>query len=45
LTYTDTAGVAHPTHHLTDFQGCGHPDPDHSYQGGRIEFNGGACDG
>ena len=28
-----------------DYQGCGHPDPDHSYDGGRIEFNDGACDG
>ena len=26
-------------------QGCGHPDPDHSYEGGRIQFNGGRCDG
>jgi phospholipase C len=45
LSYTDGAGVAHQTHHLTDFQGCGHPDPDHSYQGGRIEYDNGACDG
>jgi phospholipase C len=28
-----------------DYQGCGHPDPDHSYEGGRIEYDGGACDG
>src|SRR5207237_8638616 len=28
-----------------DYQGCGHPDPDHSYQGGRVEYNSGACDG
>jgi phospholipase C len=28
-----------------DFQGCGHPDPDHSYEGGRVEYDGGACDG
>ena len=28
-----------------DFQGCGHPDPDHSFQGGRVEYDGGACDG
>jgi phospholipase C len=28
-----------------DFQGCGHIDPDHSYGGGRIQFNDGACDG
>ncbi|HJZ71252.1 MAG TPA: alkaline phosphatase family protein [Vicinamibacterales bacterium] len=46
LVYTDSAGVAHPTHPLApDFQGCGHPDPDHSYAGGRVEYNSGACDG
>jgi phospholipase C len=46
LTYYDLAGAAHSTYPLApDFQGCGHPDPDHSYEGGRIEYNGGACDG
>ena len=46
LTYFDAAGVAHQTYRLApDFQGCGHPDPDHSYEGGRVEYNGGACDG
>jgi hypothetical protein len=25
--------------------GCGHPDPDHSWTGGRTEYNSGACDG
>jgi phospholipase C len=46
LRYLDENGVAHRTQRLTpDFQGCGHPDPDHSYDGGRVEFNGGACDG
>jgi phospholipase C len=46
LTYLDAAGAPHPTHALApDFQGCAHPDPDHSYGGGRAEFNGGACDG
>jgi phospholipase C len=46
LTYTDAAGVPHSTHHLApDYQGCGHPDPDHSYTGGRVEYNNGACDG
>ena len=25
--------------------GCGYNDPDHSYQGGRIELNGGKCNG
>jgi phospholipase C len=46
LAFADAAGVLHPTHPLApDFQGCAHPDPDHSYAGGRAEFNGGACDG
>ena len=46
LSYPDRAGVLHPTHELApDYQGCGHPDPDHSYTGGRIEYDGGACDG
>jgi phospholipase C len=46
LTYLDAANVAHATHPLApDYQGCGHPDPDHSYDGGRAEFNNGACDG
>jgi phospholipase C len=45
LSYADTAGASHPTYHLTDFQGCGHLDPDHSYQGGRTEYDNGACDG
>jgi phospholipase C len=46
LRYVDRAGVTHRTRRLApDFQGCGHPDPDHSYEGGRIELNGGACDG
>jgi phospholipase C len=46
LRYLDAAGTLHRTYPLApDFQGCGHPDPDHSYEGGRIEYNGGACDG
>ena len=46
LRYIDSNGVAHRTYRLApDYQGCGHPDPDHSYDGGRIEYNGGACDG
>jgi phospholipase C len=45
LSYPDRNGVAQATYHLTDFQGCGHPDPDHSFDGGRVEYNGGACDG
>ena len=46
LKYFDAAGNEHRTYPLApDFQGCGHPDPDHSYEGGRVEYNDGACDG
>jgi phospholipase C len=46
LSYADAAGVSHPTYPLApDYQGCGHPSPDHSYTGGRIALAGGACDG
>lgn len=46
LVYTDRNGAAFETHPLApDFQGCGHPDPDHSFRGGRIEYNERACDG
>jgi phospholipase C len=50
LSYPDAAGVLHPTYALSslvppDYQGCGHPDPDHSYNGARVEYDGGACDG
>ncbi len=46
LTYVDSAGVSHATYPLApDYQGCSYADPDHSYAGGRVEYNGGACDG
>jgi phospholipase C len=46
LIYRDAAGQPQATFALApDYQGCGHPDPDHSYEGGRIEYNAGACDG
>jgi phospholipase C len=46
LTYVDASGTGHATYPLApDFQGCGHGDPDHSYAGGRVEYDGGACDG
>ncbi|HXT70572.1 MAG TPA: alkaline phosphatase family protein [Vicinamibacterales bacterium] len=46
LRYVDNSGTGHRTFRLApDYQGCGHPDPDHSYDGGRVEFNNGACDG
>jgi phospholipase C len=46
LAYTDETGATLSTYPLApDYQGCGHPDPDHTYEGGRIEYDGGACDG
>jgi len=46
LIYTDSNGIPHATHRLRhDYKGCGHPDPDHSYEGGRIQYNAGLMDG
>lgn len=45
LEYVDNDGVAHATHHLDTWTGCGFNDPSHSYNGGRTQFNGGAVDG
>jgi phospholipase C len=46
LSYVDRAGLRHETKPLApDWQGCGHPDPDHSWDGGRGQLNGGRCDG
>ncbi len=46
LRFADNQGVLHPTHALApDFQGCGFADPDHSFEGGRIEYDNGRCDG
>src|SRR6202789_1460628 len=45
LEYPDNNGALHATYRLTDFVGCAHPDPDHSYPGGRSEYDGGKMDG
>src|SRR5215213_9271387 len=46
LSYTDLNGQTFETRRLApDWQGCGHPDPDHSRSGGIAQLNGGACDG
>jgi phospholipase C len=45
LHYKDKNGVSHPTYHLTDYQNCALADPDHSYEGGRTQFDHGRCDG
>ncbi len=45
LTYPDAEGNPIPTHRLPpDYQGCGHPDPDHGWTGGRWQWNGGRND-
>jgi phospholipase C len=45
LTFLDASGTPHNSARLTDFQNCSFGDPDHSYTGGRKEYNNGACDG
>src|SRR6478672_9053679 len=46
LDYSDAQGRVHSTHRLkNDFQGCAHPDPDHSWDGGRDQLDGGRMDG
>jgi phospholipase C len=43
----DNGNAIVPTHQLSpgDYKGCGHPDPDHSWAGGRAQYHGGAMDG
>lgn len=46
LTYADNNGVSRSTHSLAgDNTGCPHADPDHSYNGARVEYDNGAMDG
>ena len=48
LRYPDPGGAMHPTFSLAPtigYQGCNNLDPDHSWEGGRIQYNGGAMDG
>jgi phospholipase C len=46
LHYTDKKGHPYSTHRLTaDLQGCGFLDPDHSWDGGRTQLDGGRMDG
>jgi phospholipase C len=45
LSYADPQGTPHATFHQTQFNGCGFTDPDHSYGGGRLQYNGGKMDG
>jgi phospholipase C len=45
LSYPDNNGNLQPTHRLNYYVGCTHPDPDHSYAGGRSEYDNGKMDG
>ena len=47
LAYPNLDGTqTFPTHRLTpDFQGCAFRDPDHGWDGGRFQYNGGKLDG
>ena len=46
LSYIDAQGISHPTYSLApDYTGCPHPDPTHSYDGGRAEYDSGKMDG
>ena len=45
LSYPDHNGAMQPTHRLTTFTGCNFADPDHSYAGGRSEYNNGHMNG
>src|SRR3954468_19753100 len=46
ITYLDRDGVAHATYPLApDYQGCAHPDPDHSSDGARVGDDGRAGGG
>ena len=45
LTYPNPRGKATATYHQTQFNGCAFTDPDHSYSGGRLQYNGGKMDG
>ncbi len=46
LSFIDTAGNPQSTHDLApNFQNCTLADPDHSYEGGRAQFNNGKMDG
>jgi phospholipase C len=46
LSYPDAGGGSHDTHYLApDYQGCGFEDPNHSWDGGRLQYGDGRLDG
>lgn len=45
LVFADRDGISRATYRLTQTHGCGFGDLGHSYEDGRVAYNGGACDG
>ena len=45
LRYANPSGIEKLTSHQKQLNGCGFLDPDHSYAGGRIQYNRGRMDG
>jgi len=46
MTYLSADGNVYPNYALApDFQGCGYSDPDHSWEGFLVQYNGGKLDG
>ncbi|HET6831339.1 MAG TPA: alkaline phosphatase family protein [Solirubrobacterales bacterium] len=46
LSFPGADGRRHRTHYLPpDYQGCGFQDPDHSWDGGRLQYRNGRLDG
>jgi phospholipase C len=45
LSYLDNKGKPQPTQRLDFYVGCSHPDPVHTYAGGRTGIDGGKMDG
>ena len=45
FTYPTASNGTFTTEHWPDYQGCGHLEPDHSYSGGRIQYDNGKMDG
>src|SRR5260370_20074395 len=43
MTFEDSNGVARNTYRLSEFHGCGHSEPDHSWEGGRAEYGNRRC--
>src|SRR5215208_5841669 len=45
LSYSDDSDAVHETHHLAITESCPFTSPNHSFDGGRLQYNEGECDG